>query len=413
VKRNAAAYAPLSVMGLEVEYAVVDGDLRPACVVADAFREASGRAASDVSRGRIGFSNELAAHVLELKMMRPSADLRQMESDLHDGVVYFSGLLRERFGARLLPTAMHPLMKPSETRLWSRGGRAVYDAYARTFDVRTHGWLNIQSTHVNLPFGRTERDVVDLYNAVACLLPYLPALAASSPVVEGRTRRHVDNRLHYYRTNQERIPEITGDVVPSFLDSVGQYHTAVLRPIYRALRDVPGADVLRREWVNSRGAILRFQRQALEIRILDVQECVRMDVALAAFTRAALRWLMRALREGEIELPEHGMLVDDLGRVITGGRAARVAAKHLGRAGLRARSAGDVLGFVLERSRREATGDERRLLRTVGDRLERGSLSEMIRRRLARKRGGTQRHRLRETYEELIAALESNRPWAG
>jgi hypothetical protein len=138
-----------------------------------------------------------------------------------------------------------------------------------------------------------------------------------------------------------------------------------------------------------------------------------MDVALAAFTRAALRWLMRALREGEIELPEHGMLVDDLGRVITGGRAARVAAKHLGRAGLRARSAGDVLGFVLERSRREATGDERRLLRTVGDRLERGNLSEMIRRRLARKRGGTQRHRLRETYEELIAALESNRPWAG
>jgi carboxylate-amine ligase len=208
VKRNAAAYAPLSVVGLEVEYAVVDGDLRPACVVADAFREASGRAASDVSRGRIGFSNELAAHVLELKMMRPSADLRQMESDLHDGVVYFSGLLRERFGARLLPTAMHPLMKPSETRLWSRGGRAVYDAYARTFDVRTHGWLNIQSTHVNLPFGRTERDVVDLYNAVACLLPYLPALAASSPVVEGRTRRHVDNRLYYYRTNQERIPRL-------------------------------------------------------------------------------------------------------------------------------------------------------------------------------------------------------------
>ena len=85
MKHNAAAYAPLSVVGLEIEYAVVDGNLRPACVVADAFREVCGRPA-DVSRGRIGFSNELAAHVLELKMIRPSADLRQMESDLHAGV---------------------------------------------------------------------------------------------------------------------------------------------------------------------------------------------------------------------------------------------------------------------------------------------------------------------------------------
>jgi carboxylate-amine ligase len=358
----------------------------------------------------VGFSNELAAHVLELKTTRPRADLRAIESDLHAGVRYFSSLLRDGFDVRLLPTAMHPLMKPSDTRLWSRGGGAVYEAYARTFDVRTHGWLNIQSSHVNLPFGRTERDVVDLYNAVACLLPYLPAIAASSPVVEGRPRRHADNRLAYYRSNQARIPEITGEVVPPFLGSVRDYRTGILQPIYRALRSA-GGGALCHEWVNSHGAILRFQRRALEIRILDAQECVRMDVALAAFTRAALRWLMGALRSGEVKLPRHDMLVRDLNRVITDGRAARVRAGHLGRGNGRARRAADVLGFVLEQSRREATADERGFLRLVEKRLERGSLSELMRRRLARGTGSP-RARLCGLYEELIDALETNRPWA-
>jgi carboxylate-amine ligase len=413
VKRVAAVYAPLSVVGLEIEYAVVDAALRPACVVEDAFRAAYGRPTSDLSFGRVGFSNELAAHVLEMKTMRPSGDLGQIEDDLHGGVRYFSALLRDRFGMRLLPTGMHPFMKPSDTRLWSRGGGAVYEAYARTFDLRAHGWLYIQSTHVNLPFGRTDRDLVDLYNAVGCLLPYLPAVAASSPVVEGRARRHADNRLMYYRTNQARIPQITGNVVPEFLDAVGQYRTSVLQPIYRALGETPGAGALRHEWVNSRGAILRFQRRALEVRILDVQECVRMDVALAAFVRAALRWLMRALREGEVLLPEHGMLVADLARVITDGRAARVRASHLGPGARSDRRAGDVLAFVLARSRREATPDERPLLRLVGNRLARGSLSEMMRARLRGGSGGTARRRLIALYEELIAALESNRPWAG
>jgi hypothetical protein len=31
--------------------------------------------------------------------------------------------------------------------------------------------------------------------------------------------------------------------------------------------------VLRHEWVNARGAIARFDRSAIEIRVLDVAEC--------------------------------------------------------------------------------------------------------------------------------------------
>jgi carboxylate-amine ligase len=413
VSPRIADYAALSVVGLELEYAIVDERFRPACLVESALRAASGRSVSDVVMGSVGFSNELAQHVLEVKSTGPQADLRRLERDLLRGVRYLSRLLRDRFDARLMPTGMHPLMRPRETRLWQRDGRHVYDAYARVFNVQTHGWLNVQSTHVNLPFGRSDRDVVALYNAVACLLPYLPALAASSPYVEGRPGKHVDNRLAFYRANQRRIPVITGAVVPEFIASLADYRTRVLRPIFDALGEVPGAKPLRHEWVNSRGAILRFDRRALEIRILDIQECVRMDVAFAAFVRGTLRWVVRALADGEMKLPAHAMLVRDLKRVISAGRAARVEARHLrnGRAG--EKRAGDVLEAVLDRSLGEMARGERDYLALVARRLSRGSLSELIAKRLRRTRTRDKEACVRAVYEELMDALEHNEPWQG
>ena len=413
MRPSASDYSSLSVVGLELEYAIVDADFEPACLVGDALRAANGRPVSDHSMGPVGFSNELSAHVIELKTTDPCANLVRVERDLYRGVRFLLGLLRDRFGARLMPTGMHPFMQPGDTRLWNKAGRRVYDAYARVFDVRTHGWLNVQSCHVNLPFGRTEADLVALYNAVACLLPYLPALAASSPYVEGRPGRCVDNRLVQYRSNQLRVPSITGAVVPEFITSIGDYRASVLQPIFSALRAIPAAKPLRREWVNSRGAILRFARRALEIRILDVQECVRMDVAVAAFVRATLRWMMRELREEQMALPSHAMLVRDLRRVVANGRSARVEARHFGKGPGRFTRAADVLGWLLDRSRAEMGAGERQHFDLVGERLSRGSLSELISRRIARCRTREKRPALRAVYGELMDALETNQPWHG
>jgi carboxylate-amine ligase len=414
VKKRTAGYAPLSVVGLELEYAVVDASLRPACVVEKAFRSACGRPTSEVDRGPVAFSNELAAHVFETKMVRPRSDLAKAESELHAGIRYFADLLNEHFDMRLMPTGMHPLMRPRDTKVWRRAGRAIYDAYARVFDIHEHGWLNVQSSHVNLPFGGSERDLVLLHNAVSCLLPYLPALAASSPIVEGRLGPYLDNRLAFYRTNQRRIPAIAGKVIPEFVTSVADYRRLVLEPIYRALRRLRGTERLRHEWVNSRGAILRFERRALEIRVLDVQECVRMDVAIAIFIRAALRWMVRLLDRGELELPAHAMLVEDFEQVITDGRAARVSAIHLAD-GRRphGRRAGDVLMTLLDRARRDAEASEMKYLDLVAERLATGSLSELIRARVRRRRSTTVRTAVRDVYEELIGALHDNRPWRG
>ena len=284
-------YRLFEVCGLELEYPIVDSELHVQPLVEPAFRLLAGRPTSDVAGPRFGFSNELADHVFELKNPRPLPSLVTAEADLVAGVTLFSNLLREHFGARLLPGGMHPFMDPRLGRTWRRANRRVYEAYAAVFDLSTHGWMNVQSCHVNLPFG-TERETLVMLDATACLLPYLPALSASSPVHDGELGPFVDNRLAFYRTHQARVPQTQGRVVPEHVGSFAEYKRDVLGGIYRALREIPEAAPLRREFCNARGAILRFVRQAMEIRVLDVQECPRADMAIAALVFAVLRELV-------------------------------------------------------------------------------------------------------------------------
>lgn len=410
------AYRLFEVVGIELEYPIVDADLRPVCLVEPAFRRINGRPTSDLEHGAVGFSNEFAAHVFELKTLDPQRSLAQAERQLVEGLRHFAGVLDREFGARLLPTAMHPFMRPEDTGLWPRGRRRIYRTYHRIFNARGHGWLNVQASHVNLPFG-AEPETVMMHNAVACLLPYLPALAASSPIYEGRLGPYVDNRMAFYRGTQRRIPIITADVIPEYVHSYREYRSRILKRIYRSLDAVPGGEVIQHEWVNSRGAIMRFMRRALEIRVLDMQECIKADVAVAVFVRAALRALVRDLRTGELVLPPRGMLVRDFNRVIRHGRAAPVAASHLlprrgnPRAGARA-----VLEALLDRAEPHVPAAERTHLDLIAERLRRGNLSERIAARVRRDapRAGTRRRdAIRAVYEELASALTANEPWLG
>ena len=401
--------------GARVACRHVDAELRPRCLVEDVLRHLAGRPVSDVESDGVGFSNELAAHVLEVKTIEPVRDLARAEARLVRGVRRFARVLRDEFGGRLLPTGMHPFMRPGDTALWPRAGRRIYDAYARVFPIREHGWLNVQSSQINLPFG-SENETVLLHNAIACILPYLPALAASSPLVEGRPGPCIDNRLAFYQSNQRRMPVIAGRVVPEYMTSYDQYRRDVLQPIYRALDGVEGGERLQHEWVNSRGVIPRFDRKALEIRILDLQECVKMDVAVAAFVRAALKGVVRRLREGSLKLPEHRTLVEDFGAVVAHGSLARVRAAPLRPAASSRRWTSSpiaVLELLLEFAALEATRSDRVYLDLIADRLRVGNLSERILRAVSRGvRGHAQRrHAIRRVYGELVDCLERNTPW--
>jgi gamma-glutamyl:cysteine ligase YbdK (ATP-grasp superfamily) len=409
-------YRLFEVTGIELEYPVVDANLRVRNLVEALFRRLAGRPVSDVEHGAAAFSNELAAHVFEIKALKPERSLRTTEQHLVQGLRAVLRVLKKDFNARLLPTAMHPFFDPAGGQLWPRAGRPIYETYARIFPVLSHGWMNVQSCHINLPFG-TEPETVLLHNAIACLLPYLPALAASSPVYGGRLGPNVCNRLAFYKSNQQRLPRIAGEVVPEFMTSYAQYKREILQPIYRDLERIPGGRRLRHEWINSRGAIVRFSRRAIEIRVLDSQECPRMDIAFAVFIRAVLKTMVQSMQQGRLPLPGRRMLIADFNNVIRRGSRAEVDALHLRPwLGLsrRAPTARQILLGLLRDCESEIPRDEKQYCPLIEHRILTGNLSERIRREVERGKARGSRPLpaiIHGVYEELAECLEQNRPW--
>lgn len=278
--------------GIELEYMIVDqADLsvRPLCD--QVLQQIAGVVIDEVEMGALRWSNELVLHVLELKTNGPAARLKGLAAQFQEGVGRVDEVLRP-MGARLLPGAMHPWMNPQrETRLWPHANKAIYESYNRIFGCQGHGWSNLQSTHINLPFADDE-EFGRLHAAVRLVLPLLPALAASSPIVDGRVTGVLDNRLIFYRDNQKNLPAITGRVIPEPVYSRAAYEQEILGMMYRAIAPFDPQGILQEEWLNSRGAIARFERSAIEIRVLDVQECPLADLAVVSAVVAVLRALV-------------------------------------------------------------------------------------------------------------------------
>ena len=263
-------------------------DVLPVC---DRLIEAEcGTIAAEIERGRIGWTNELVLHVIELKTAAPSPVLTGLAGEFHTQVRQINRRLRG-LGGVLMPTAMHPWMDPfREMRLWPHDFSAVYEAFNRIFDCRGHGWANLQSVHLNLPFANDE-EFARLHAAVRLILPLLPAIAASSPIVEGRFTGRMDNRLHVYRSNSRRIPLVAGRVIPEQAFSEAEYHRQILEPLFREIAPHDPEGVLQDEFLSARGAIARFGRGSIEIRVIDIQECPAADLAVLQVTVAVLKAL--------------------------------------------------------------------------------------------------------------------------
>jgi len=278
-------------VGIELEYMIVDArslDVRP---IADRALEAlAGHPAADVERGELGWSNELVLHVIEVKNLAPSPSLEPLAAAFQHEIGEMNRVLAP-LDARLMPTGMHAWMDPrTETRLWPRDNAEIYRTFDRLFDCRRHGWANLQSMHVNLPFAGDEQ-FRRLHAAIRVALPLVPALAASSPVADGERKRALDYRLDVYRSNADRFPSIAGRVVPENIGTRHDYQAEILAPMYREVAPHDPRRVLQHEWLNSRGAIARFDRSAIEIRVADAQECPRVDLAIATAIVGVVRML--------------------------------------------------------------------------------------------------------------------------
>ncbi len=287
-------YGLFEAFGIEIEYMIVrPGTLEVLPCADEILGDFAESGASEFNSGDLTWSNELVNHVIELKTATPVKSLTGLEDVFQNDIRLINKHLSGTGGC-LLPGGMHPFMDPgSETVIWKHGDRAIYEAYDRIFGCSGHGWSNLQSVHLNLPF-KGDREFAALHSAVRIVLPLVPAVAASSPLRDGAPAVSLDERLEVYRLNQSKIPEITGHVIPEPVFSREEYQKVILEPMYRAIAPFDTEGILAEEWLNSRGAIARFDRDAIELRLADTQECPRMDMAVASFCAH----LARALVEG-------------------------------------------------------------------------------------------------------------------
>lgn len=278
--------------GIELEYMIVDSDTLAVLPVTDKVLHAvAGEYVSDVELEDLSWSNELVLHVIELKTNGPAISLEELPQKFNEHVARINSLLK-LMGGRLMPSAMHPWMDPKrEMRLWPHEYSPVYEAFNRIFGCQGHGWSNLQSVHINLPFA-DDKEFARLHAAIRLLLPIMPALAASSPIMERRLTGLLDNRLEVYRTNARQIPSVTGKVIPEPVFTQRDYETRILRKIYRDIAPHDPEGILQYEWLNARGAIARFDRNTIEIRVLDMQECPLADLAISAAIVAVLEALV-------------------------------------------------------------------------------------------------------------------------
>src|SRR5271157_6433737 len=197
-------------IGTEHEYSINDRDFNPLPISDKIIERISGAIEHEVSFDGIKVSKELQKHAIELIPSRPGS-LGFLEDNLFNGLQSLYRALNNEY--KFLGLGMHPMLTLDQTTYWDHDEQEYYHAYDRLFNIRQHGWLNIQALQINIPYGDRE-NLVPMFNRIRSLLPYLVAVSASSPIVEGKLTSYMDNRLIYYRENQCKMPSICHDILP-------------------------------------------------------------------------------------------------------------------------------------------------------------------------------------------------------
>jgi gamma-glutamyl:cysteine ligase YbdK (ATP-grasp superfamily) len=336
-------------IGPEHEFSINDENFVPLPISDHIIKKIRGRIANEAKlECGVVVGKELQKHVIELKPERPYYSLEEFEEKMQEGVLELMSYLD---GYRLLGLGMHPLLKPEEAKVWNHRDRKIYEAYDRIFNIKQHGWVNIQSFQLNLPY-KNEKEAIEIHNKLRILIPYLVAISSSSPICEGKPF-YVGSRIYFYRTNQIKIPLICNDVIPEKINSIEEYKREILGRIYSELKKV-NAEVLCREWVNSRGVIFRFTRNCLEIKAMDEQECIKSDVALASLVISLLRSDLNEIDDQELKKRLDSAMIH-------GTREMKSELREL-----------------LKKAEKSAEKEERKYLRIIKDRIEEGSLGEKI-----------------------------------
>ncbi len=377
-------------------------------VVDQFFRAITGSDAPGVPRGEMQWTSALADHVVSIEPVKGVRSPRTLERKMNAEVRALNAGLA-RYDAMLLPTAAHPFMDPAaETVLWPGQGREVYATYDRVLGCRQHGWSNSQSLRLDLPFG-TDEEFTKLHAAVRLVLPIVPALCASSPLLQGVAAEALDARLLSWEQRAAKVPELAGPIIPEAVFSQEDYYREIFAPIGKALAGVDQRSVLDHLSANARVAVARFDRGVISVRAIDAQECVGADLAVAEVVTAVVkamvqgRWvstyLQRAWSETDLGAIYRRTLKDGLKAVINDKdyllmfgvlREGKMTAREL-------------WAHLLEQTR---TGLSEHVLLHGSSILKNGNVAERILKRTGRK---PSREKIVQVYRELAACLAEDR----
>ncbi len=401
------SYRIFEVFGVELEYMIVDRDTLAVSPVADELlKKVTGEYISDFENGEIDWSNELVNHVLEIKTHVPAIELTGLDQSFAANVQQINELLKP-LNAMLLPTGAHPFMDPfTEMQLWKHEYNEIYNLYNRIFDCRGHGWANLQSTHINLPF-QGDEEFKKLHAAIRVLLPIIPALSASTPVLDSKLTGYKDARLETYRHNQKKFPIISGKVIPEAVFTKDEYYEQIFGKIRETIQPYDTENILDQHFLNSRGAIARFDRGAIEIRIIDIQECPAADLAIL---KTVVEVLKKLVNEDWSSVTDQmswhedtlaGIFLD----VIRDGENTMIEDKaYLQLLGLEPEpmTAGELWGFLLPEIREQLTLQEYQIISKI---VGLGSLSS----RISNAIGENPDHaKIVEVYRKLSDCLAAN-----
>ena len=197
------------------------------------FEAVAGEIVSDVEVGEITWSNELTAHVIELKTTEPAAlARRRCPHCFRESVRRINSDPRSaRVAASCRRPCIRGWIRNREMVMWPHDYSVVYEAFNRIFDCRGHGWANLQAVHLEPAVCRRCR-----VRPAACGDPR-PAADLAGAGGQLADHRWAGCRACWTRGwtsiahNCRRIPLATGRVIPEPVFSAADYRSHILEPL--------------------------------------------------------------------------------------------------------------------------------------------------------------------------------------
>ncbi len=397
-KEENDGYSLFTELKIDVEYMTADRDTLDAIPAADRLLEtASGK--KDLiyyPYGKdegISWSTVSAGYAVKFKIENKNMTFRDAETVIYKEIKR-AGLILEEINAVLLPTAVHPWLKMNNNIIKHVGDNIAKDQKTVSgFDESNDSCLrNFHLMHLYLPF-KNDREFFRLHTAVRLILPLIPALSSSSPIIGNAESGKLDNRLEVYKNSC--LYSVEDPIIPE------PYSGSEKNKIKLALNNNDNVKICSSN--NMCGISADFDKGIIDLGMFEIQESLHADISIARFITLILEFLVNcgcgAERQAEADTAE---LSDLMNSVLSRGMFAVVENKeYLEMLGIKKQDKMSLWGIWMHFSKtvKDYAGVK---IPSVENILKTGSLSERIIKSI-------ENSSIHDTYKKLYECLKENK----